>query len=97
MRVEFSTEARTCLQEIDGYYCDRSARIANLFLDDVKQLTDSICNFPETGIKYRRKYRMYPLSRFPYLLVCEPYRDFILVLTIIHSSRHPNRRVKRIK
>jgi hypothetical protein len=97
MRVEFSNEAKLCLQEIDGYYCDRSARMANLFLSETEKLVETIRNFPDTGILYKRRYRLFPLTRFPYLLVCEPYVDFILVLTIIHNSRAPKLRVKRVK
>lgn len=97
MRVEFSSEARTRLQEIDGYYCDRNAETASRFLLEAEKLADTISNFPDAGIRYRRKYRLFPMSAFPYIFICEPYKELVLIVTIIHKSRDPKRRLRRIK
>lgn len=97
MRIEVSHNAREQLREIDQKYYQISEALAEKMLIEVDETLIYITKRPASGINYGKRYKMFPLKRFPYILICEIKKPVITVNSILHERRHPKHRTTRRK
>lgn len=84
------------LQEIRKWYDGINPNLGLLFLDDWQQTALIIQQYPYQYQLHHNKYRYKQLSRFPYILVYEIEGNDVVLLRVVHTSRHPkNRRPKK--
>lgn len=96
MRIQVSQEARADLLEADQHYSAIHPFIAERLLNEFKTILNHIGRFPRSGIPYRKKFRIFPLHEFPYLVVCHIKKEQIHIIGFIHKDRHPKHRLRRI-
>lgn len=94
MAIHLSEEAKDDLASIDEWYSRYGIEIADSFFSDFSDTLVIIETFPNSGIVHRKKYRMFLLKKFPYLVICEITTIQIIVWHVIHSDRHPRNRLK---
>lgn len=97
MKVFVSDQAHLDLNEIENWYFERGEHLPDLFYNEFEELLALIQDHPETGICIEDGYRLFLMTQFPYLVLCEFEHDCISVIHVIHEKQHPNLRYKRIK
>jgi plasmid stabilization system protein ParE len=84
------------LLEIRKWYNNINLNLGQLFHDDWQNTALIIQQHPYHYQQQQNKYRYKQLSKFPYVLVYEIDGTDVIVLRIVHTSRHPkNRRPKK--
>lgn len=97
MNVIFAESANQELERVRSEYAAISNRLADQLADEIEYLGHIIENFPTSGTRFKRKFRLYYLKKFPYVLVGELFGDRVLIHTFVHTKRHPNTRIRRKK
>jgi plasmid stabilization system protein ParE len=90
-RVRLRDEAERDLADAASWYERQRTRLGHEFLDDVQSLLDRIAEQPLTFPIVRRNSRRAVMSRFPFCVYFAVEATTIVVLAIIHGSRHPRR------
>ena|SRR5579862_1101189 len=88
-RLELHPEA---LAEADGallWYRERSAGAARAFVSEVQRALNRVAEAPQRWPLAKAGWRRYPLQRFPYFVVYQEMRDFILIVAVAHGRRRP--------
>ena len=79
------------------YYRNRSPQTATRFIDEVERSLRLISEFPLRYQVYQKRYRKKVITRYPYGIFYRVSSNEVFVLAIYHSSRKPNRWMKRDK
>lgn len=91
----FHQEALDELQDAHDWYEQQRIGLGVEFMDAIGEVVQRIQNNPESFPKEYRERRKALPDRFPYLVIFELHGNVVLVVAIIHSSRHPRRWQKR--
>ena len=87
----FHHEALEELRDARDWYEQQRAGLGLEFMDAIGGLVQRILSNPTSFPKeYKQRRKALP-ERFPYLVIFEMHDDVILVVAVIHSSRHPKR------
>lgn len=79
--------------EIADWYEDKQSGLGSEFADELEKTILLITQNPMGFAKRLKQSRQVKLNRFPYIIVYEVRKDIIEVYNIIHTSRHPIRRI----
>jgi toxin ParE1/3/4 len=88
-RLELHPEA---LAEADSallWYRERSARAARAFIAEIERALNRVAEVPQRWPLTKAGWRRYPLLKFPYSVVYQEMRDFILIVAVAHGRRRP--------
>jgi plasmid stabilization system protein ParE len=78
------------------WYESKADGIGEDFLTELETSYQAIMEFPEIWPNYKKGFRRYFLSRFPYAIVYKKTDSVIYVVAIMHHRKKPNYWVKRI-
>lgn len=85
------------LAEAAGFYEAEAPGLGEDFLTEVRRAVDGICAMPERWVRVSGPVRRCLLDRFPFALYYVHDGDHILVLTVVHTRRHPGTWRRRLR
>ena len=77
------------LADAIGHYLERSAGLANEFLDEVDRAVATLLVFPESSAVLEAPVRRKVLRKFPYSLLYMVEEDEIVIVAVASESREP--------
>jgi toxin ParE1/3/4 len=87
----FHQEALDEMQDAHDWYEQQRQGLSIEFMDSIGEVVQRILSNPTSFPKEYNKRRKALPNRFPYLVIFELHGDVVLVVAVIHSSRHPRR------
>jgi plasmid stabilization system protein ParE len=90
MKVELLAAAEADLADAVSCYNEQSEGLGYEFTSEIKQTLARILQFPAAWQPLSQRTRRCRTKRFPYGVVCQVRGDLILIVAIMHVSRHPN-------
>jgi toxin ParE1/3/4 len=78
------------LAEAAGFYEARAPGLGEAFLQEARRAVDGICAMPERWARVEGPVRRCLLTRFPFALFYVYDGERVLVLSIVHTRRHPD-------
>lgn len=94
--VRLRDEAERDLADAAWWYEQQQAKLGHEFLDDAQLVFDRIAEGPLTFPVMHRGARRAVMNRFPFCIYFVVEESTIVVLAVIHGSRHPRRWKGRI-
>ena len=90
LRIEFHEAAESELAEALGWYEENERGLGTRFRTEIEKSIDRISQFPRSfpvihGSTIRRALAI----RFPYSIIYRIEEDFVLIISVFHSSRNP--------
>ena len=90
MRIRFTPEARSEIEEAARWYRERAgSRVRNLLRGELTQARKLLLEQPEMGTPGVADTRKITLHRFPYSIVYRITGDELRVLAFMHHKRRP--------
>ena len=90
MSFFLSPEAEEELAEALAFYAARaSTSVANAFLSEFTRAARLVAANPGLGTPALRRWRLFPLHRFPYSLVYRAANEGVRIAAIAHQRRRP--------
>ncbi len=91
MRLRFTPEALTELEEVLGYIAERSPEGARRVQSRIQAITLLLAERPHIGrLTSLSRVRRVSVVPYPYLIFYEFQSDEVVVLAIRHARRHPD-------
>ena len=79
-----------------GWYQEMAQGLGDDFLTELEESYQAILELPDTWPKFKRGFRRYLLSRFPFAVLYKKLGDMIYVVAIMHQSRRTNYWLDRV-
>ena len=94
LAVRFRIEAVDELDEVAGWYQERSDGLGLAFLSALDRVVDSLARWPRTGavvddVPGEMEVRRVPIDRFPYSVAYLVLDDVLVVLAVSHERQEP--------
>ena len=89
MKIHFLRPAEVEFREAVDYYNRQSPGLGYEFAAELKRAVERMKSHPEAWHRLSENTRRCRLNRFPYALVYADDRDQLLILAVMHLSRHP--------
>ncbi len=77
------------------WYEAQQAGLEDQFHEEFYRILAHISDYKESGVRYKRNYRQVRLLKFPYLIMYELENDLIIIYAVLHTSRHPKKRIEK--
>ncbi len=78
------------------YYEQQSIGLGKDFLDKIQSTIDDVAQHPLRWPKVRGDIRRRMVHRFPFAILYEDHSQEVLIVAVMHLSRHPNYWIGRI-
>jgi len=89
MRAEFLKIAEAELQETVDYYNIQSEGLGFEFALEIKETISRIVAYPQAWTPLSKRTRRCRTKRFPYALVYQVRKDFVLIVAVMHLRKDP--------
>ena len=89
MEVRLLEIAQIELYETVDYYNSQSPGLGDEFLLEFIKTTDRIIQFPKAWHPYTKTTRRCQLKRFPYGIIYQIFKSYILIIAIANLHRKP--------
>jgi plasmid stabilization system protein ParE len=98
MNLSFDPRVEDDLADAASFYESRSSGLGEDFLAEVRWAVDQIVGAPERWPRVEGgAVRRYLLVRFPYAVFYNAGPDRVLILTVMHTRRHPDAWKQRVR
>ena len=91
LRVHLRPEADADLEEAAVWYERQRAGLGQEFLDEALAAFDAISGNPALYPVVHRRTRRALMRRFPFGIYYQVETDLVVVIAVMHGSRHPRR------
>lgn len=95
VEVTYHPQVFPQITTIIDWYEEQRSGLGGLFLDDLEKAIQVIAGNPKSFAQKLKKSRQLRLKKFPYVVVYELQEDRVEVYNIVHTSRHPIRRIMK--
>jgi len=96
VKIVFDKLAQLELDDASEYYELEVPGLGARFKVEVKRGIRRIREYPDTWAKEKNDVRRYLLHTFPYKILYSIEEDYIYIIAIAHSHRHPDYWIDRI-
>ena len=90
MKLVLTAPAKADLFSATEFYNDHEPELGARFLSAVDAKVEQILAFPESAQVAYRAVRQAKVRGFPYSIFYEIHEEFLLVVAVMHASRHPD-------
>ncbi len=97
IRAEFLSVAEAEFLDAVDYYNGQSEGLGFEFVLEVKETIQRIVLYPQAWTALSKRTRRCRTKRFPYALVYQVRKDFILIAAVMHMRKDPLSWKKRVK
>ena len=94
-RVHFRLEAETDIGEAAAWYEKQCEGLGAEFLDEILCVCETISDNPKMFPVVHRYTRRAIIHRFPFGIYYRTEKESIIIVAVMHGSRHPKRWQKR--
>jgi plasmid stabilization system protein ParE len=88
-------KAISMAKEAYEWYNEQQEGLGDLFLTELESCYDKLESWPTAYSKIKRNYRQLVLHTFPYVIVFEIIKKEVIIYSIFHTSRNPNKKFKK--
>ncbi len=88
-KIILDWEAEAEAEEARQWYADKSPAAATRFVASLRAAMGLVREDPERWVEFERGIRRVMLKKFPYAILYTVRSDHVLVLAVMHFSRHP--------
>jgi len=78
------------------WYQDKAAGLGDDFIHELESSFGAIVELPQTWPKFKKNFRRFLLSRFPFSVIYRQQGAKIFVVAVMHQSKKPNYWLQRI-
>ncbi|HET8708351.1 MAG TPA: type II toxin-antitoxin system RelE/ParE family toxin [Pseudomonadales bacterium] len=78
------------------WYQDKAHGLGDDFISELESSFQAISELPTTWPKFKKGFRRYLLSRFPFAVIYKQSKSSLYVVAIMHQSQRPAYWVKRV-
>lgn len=71
------------------FYESREQGLHLRMIEELDRVIKHICAFPKIGRRIGKRFRAFPLNRFPFNVIYEIGGDEIIIVAVAHHSRRP--------
>ena len=71
------------------WYEEQAIGLGNDFLVELESAYQTIAELPDTWPKFRKGFRRFLLSKFPFSVIYRKSNETIFVVAVMHDSRKP--------
>lgn len=82
-------------KEAYEWYNEQQEGLGDLFLTELESSYDKLESWPTAYSKIKRNYRQLVLHTFPYVIVFEIIKKEVVIYSIFHTSRNPNKKFRK--
>lgn len=97
MNIKFLAPAEDELLEAVTYYNMQSEGLGYEFAAEVKRTIERIIQYPEAWFPLSKRTHRCRTNRFPYGVIYQVKNKIILIVAVMHLSRHPQAWQGRVK
>ncbi len=94
--VYLRSDAETDIEEAAKWYEKQREGLGDEFLDEVLSVFETISNNPYVYAVIHRRIRRAIINRFPFGIYYRIEEDSLVIIAVMHGSRHPKRWQQRI-
>ena len=95
LAVRVRPRARKDIEEASRWYESQQSGLGNEFVDEVQSAFSKIGENPSSYPEIHRATRRTLLQRFPFSVFYRASSESVIIVAVIHSSRHPQRWMNR--
>lgn len=96
MNIIFLAPAEAELLDAVAYYNTQSEGLGYEFAAEVKRTIERIIQYPEAWVQLSKRTRRCRTNRFPYGVIYQIKNKTVIVVAVMHLSRHPQTWEKRV-
>ncbi|MDA8104781.1 MAG: type II toxin-antitoxin system RelE/ParE family toxin [Nitrospiraceae bacterium] len=89
MDIAFLASAEAELLDAVAYYNSQSEGLGYEFAAEVKRTIERIVQYPDAWSQLSKRTRRCRTNRFPYGIIYQIDNEALLVVAVMHLSRHP--------
>ena len=89
MRLIFHPEVKEEVKASYDWYQEQAEGLGDDFLNELEASYDAICELPTTWPKFKKGFRRFLLSKFPFSVIYQVSENTVYVVAIMHNSRKP--------
>ncbi len=97
MDIKFLAPAEDELLEAVAYYNTQSEGLGYEFAVEVKKTIERIVQYPEAWFPLSKRTRRCRTNRFPYGIIYQVRNNTVIIVAVMHLSRHPQTWKGRVK
>lgn len=91
MNLRFSLVAEAEIQAAADYYESQEAGLGVRFVEELNRAIKLILQFPNAWSPLSKRSRRCPLRRFPYHVIYSVQQDTVMIVTVVHQRRDPEK------
>src|SRR5258708_5699547 len=95
--LKFADELEDEIREIFRWYSSQSPLAAKKFIESLDELFQFLTVNPYSFSKQRKNFRVAYIKEFSFAIIYEITGRVVLILRIIHTSRHQGRRFEKLR
>lgn len=97
MHIKFLAPAEAELLDAIAYYNTQSEGLGYEFAAEVKRTIERIIQYPEAWFQLSKRTRRCRTNRFPYGVIYQVKNNTVIIVAVMHLSRHPQAWQGRLK
>lgn len=84
------------IREAYRWYETQAQGLGDDFIEELELAFQAIVEIPETWPKFKKGFRRYILSRFPFAVIYSQINNRLYVIAMMHQSRKPDYWLNRV-
>jgi hypothetical protein len=92
LKIVFRDKALKEIYQSYFWYEEQKIALGELFLERIDAALVELKENPESFQKIYKKFRHFPLKKFPFVLVYKIYDTEIVIYALFHTKRSPKRK-----
>lgn len=88
-KLIFHPEVSLEIKASFNWYEAQVAGLGSDYLSELESAYQAIEQLPNTWPKFKKNFRRYLLSKFPYSVIYRPVKERIFIVAVMHNHRNP--------
>ena len=97
MEITFLAPAKAELRDAVAYYNSQSEGLGYEFASEVRRTIERIIQYPDAWYQLSPRTRRCRTNRFPYGIIYQIKNETLIIIAVMHLSRHPQAWWERVK
>ncbi len=89
MRLVFHPDVLSEISASYNWYQEQAEGLGEDFLTELESSYDAVCELPDTWPRFKKGFRRFLLSKFPFSIIYRFDENTIYVVAVMHNSRKP--------
>ena len=96
LQLSFHPDVGPEIKEAYRWYQAQAHGLGDDFIEELELAFDTVIEMPGTWPIFKKGFRRYILSRFPFAVVYKRINNVLFVVAVMHQSRKPNYWIGRV-